>query len=482
MLEILSHQYLRRFMKSRRIEWEHIYSFGRIISKCIKTKDNYLINSEIFSKEVWISAIMISLFLNKENSIFVLSEEKIQLLRRNLIEDLKILGFHYIFENDQIIFPTHRILLTTVENLLGEYRISNINNRRIIFSGIENIKNDLKDYFRISLFKKDWFYQSNEVRTFDQNIVSTYNLLKKKFFLRKVSANNFLFLEDEEISFLSKFFLENASFSKKFSRLNKAFSKGWACWVELDKTNLEWCLYSQPIDELFEIKKFLIKNNFVFLSAMRRDNFFEKYLKDQNIIIDLVVNFKSNFKEKDILIYVPPKQLLPNNPSFNKTIIEQCLRIILFRKGLILILCDDTYLKINLATELASKYGKKVFLETIPLINNGILCSSYSWWIKNSTLIDNPEKIIITLLPLPNILDPINEITVSYNKKLSKDWFRDFLLPETIEKLEKSVSPLRRSSGTLIILDGRVHKRQWGRLILESIQPSKIINYMMPFN
>ena len=78
--------------------------------------------------------------------------------------------------------------------------------------------------------------------------------------------------------------------------------------------------------------------------------------------------------------------------------------------------------------------------------------------------------------------EPINNITVSHNKKLSKDWFREFLLPQAIEKLERSISPLRKNSGKLIFLDGRAKKRKWGRLILQSIQPSKQINYMLPFD
>ena len=36
MLEILSHQYLKNFLRDQSINWEHIYSFGRIISKCFK--------------------------------------------------------------------------------------------------------------------------------------------------------------------------------------------------------------------------------------------------------------------------------------------------------------------------------------------------------------------------------------------------------------------------------------------------------------
>ena len=62
MLEILSHQYLKRFVRSHRTDWDHIYSFGRIISKCLQANETYLINSEIFSTNNWLSALLISLF------------------------------------------------------------------------------------------------------------------------------------------------------------------------------------------------------------------------------------------------------------------------------------------------------------------------------------------------------------------------------------------------------------------------------------
>ena len=76
MLEILSHQYLKNFLRDQSISWEHIYSFGRIISKCIENDSTYLINSEIFSSYDWLPPILISLFLKEEDSTFVLSKEK----------------------------------------------------------------------------------------------------------------------------------------------------------------------------------------------------------------------------------------------------------------------------------------------------------------------------------------------------------------------------------------------------------------------
>ena len=482
MLEILSHQYLKRLMKSHKIDWEHVYSFGRIFSQCIETNETYLINSEIFSNQEWLFAVLITLFLNEENSTFILSKKRIQFLKNNQLEQLKTLGFNYSFENNQIIFSNHRVFLTTLDNLLKDYQSSFFDNHRIIFSGIEDVKKKLKYHFRISLCKNDWFYKFNKSSNISQNIVEKYNFFKKKFFLKKFLGKSHLLLDEKELNSISIFFYENSSFSDKFLSVSDALSRGWACWVELDYENLEWTFYLEPIDELYEIREFLTNNKFAFLSALRKDNFFQKYLKKQNLDIDVVINFKSNFNEKTISLYLPPKQILPNNPRFENVILDKCRKLMIFRRGLTVVLSDDCDLKTTLATELASQHGKNVLLETIPALNNEILCASYSWWIENSYLMQPPERIIIPLLPIPNMSEPINEITVSYIKKLSRDWFRDFLLPEAILKLERSISPLRRNAGKLIVLDGRANKRKWGRSLMKSIQPSKQIKYMLPFD
>ncbi|MBO8219903.1 DNA helicase [Prochlorococcus marinus] len=482
MLEILSHQYLKNFLRDQSINWEQIYSFGRIISKCIENDSTYLINSEIFSSHDWLPPILISLFLKEEDSTFILSKEKIQFLSKFQIDSLKNLGFNFILKNNQLIFANHHVRLITIQDLLNDPNSLNLRNHRIVYSGIEDIKQDLKNHFRISLLRKDWTKNSKEFELINRKFIKLYDSLKKKFFMRKILGNSYINLDEKEISFFSNFFHQNSFFSDKFSSVNKALSQGWACWVQLNETNLDWNLYLQPIDELSQIKAFFSNNKFVFLSALRKDNFFQIYLKKHSLDLDLVINFKSNFEEKKISLYIPSKQLLPNNPLFTNSILDKCKKLILFRKGLTLVLSDDIFLKTNLATELASTYGKRVLLETIPSRNNEILCSSYDWWIMNSDLIQIPELIIIPLLPIPNMSEPINAITVSHNKKLSQDWFRDFFLPQARIKLERAIAPLRRNSGKLIILDGRANKRNWGRLLLQNIQPSKQINYVLPFD
>ena len=89
MLAILSHQYLKNFSRDQSINWKHVYSFGRIIAKCIKDDSTYLINSEIFYGYDWLPPILISLFLKEEDSTFILSKEKIQFISQFQIDSLK---------------------------------------------------------------------------------------------------------------------------------------------------------------------------------------------------------------------------------------------------------------------------------------------------------------------------------------------------------------------------------------------------------
>ena len=80
------------------------------------------------------------------------------------------------------------------------------------------------------------------------------------------------------------------------------------------------------------------------------------------------------------------------------------------------------------------------------------------------------------------MVEPINQETVSFLRNQSQNWFREFMFPEAFHSIDQAISPLRRNSGKLIILDGRISNRKWGRDLLEMIQPQKAISYMYPFD
>ena len=154
MLEILSHQYLKNYLRDQSISWENIYSFGRIISKCIENDSTYLINSEIFSSYDWLAPILISLFLKEEDSTFILSREKIQFINQCQIDLFRNLGFNFILKNDQLIFANHHVQLITIQNFLNDPNSRNLRNHRIVYSGIEDIKQDLKNHLGFLYLKR----------------------------------------------------------------------------------------------------------------------------------------------------------------------------------------------------------------------------------------------------------------------------------------------------------------------------------------
>ena len=107
-------------------------------------------------------------------------------------------------KNDQFIFANHHVHLITIQNFLNDPNSRNLRNHRIVYSGIEDIKQDLKNHFRISLFKQDWTKNFKEFELINQKFIKVYDSLKKKLTLNFIRINlktklnqlrkNFLFL------------------------------------------------------------------------------------------------------------------------------------------------------------------------------------------------------------------------------------------------------------------------------------------------
>ncbi len=484
MLEIESHRYLKQFVRENELDWKHVFAFGRLLSRSLRKKDNYLINSEIFKTNKWMPALLISLFLNPKDTICIMTEKNFNYVLLSYLSGIQKLGFDFTKINNELIFKTHKIIFISYHEFIHrKFNISNSQKQSFIFTDAENLKNNLKEASRLLLIKSDWFNATALDFESQDELKRTYDILKKKFFLKFISNQNKIFLDKNDIKTLKYIFTKYSHLSKQFSNIKLALLADWACWVVLDNDKFEWALKIEPINPISIIKPLSKANHFVFLSSLREDHFLEKYLNTADLKISLKVTFKSDFPEQDILIYIPTRQLLPNNPLFTQSTFDKCNKIFLLSKGITIILFNEINLKNDIATKLASIYGRKVLLEKIPNIESKrlIICSSFDWWIHNLHLIKIPDQIIIPLLPIPDMSEPVNQITASFNKKLSQDWFRDFMIPDTFEKLDKSVAPLRVNSGKLFFLDGRVNYRKWGRDLIEMIHPSKYIQQLIPF-
>jgi len=160
MLEIESHQYLKKYVSKNQVEWNHLFSFGKILSKSLRKKDNCLINSEIFKTDKWMPAVLISLFLNRRDTIFIISKENFKSMTLTCLSEIKKLGFDFVKVNNELIFKNYKIIFISYEDFIKKkFNISYLKQQSFIFTDAENLKNNLKSASRLSLCKSLYFMQ-----------------------------------------------------------------------------------------------------------------------------------------------------------------------------------------------------------------------------------------------------------------------------------------------------------------------------------
>lgn len=58
-------------------------------------------------------------------------------------------------------------------------------------------------------------------------------------------------------------------------------------------------------------------------------------------------------------------------------------------------------------------------------------------------------------------------------KQEGRDWFREYLLPVALGRLQRGVNPVRRTKGLVALLDNRVSWRSYGAVLLEGLAPAR---------
>ena len=84
------------------------------------------------------------------------------------------------------------------------------------------------------------------------------------------------------------------------------------------------------------------------------------------------------------------------------------------------------------------------------------------------------------MIPLGSLEEPLVSARVASLKRQGRDWFRELLLPETLELFPQALMPVRRNSGRIAILDGRIHARSWGEHVLKAIEPWMPLHRLLP--
>jgi ATP-dependent DNA helicase DinG len=153
---------------------------------------------------------------------------------------------------------------------------------------------------------------------------------------------------------------------------------------------------------------------------------------------------------------------------------------VLGQAGLSVVLLDDEGLRHGLTSALAAEFGSRVGHECGSQESNGVLCCRWSWWLEHQGSLPLPSQVVVGLLPIASLEDPLTAARVARLRQQGRDWFRELLLPDALNRLQLGVASLRRGGGRLAVLDGRLRGRSWGRQVFAALEPWVQLTRLLP--
>ena len=146
-----------------------------------------------------------------------------------------------------------------------------------------------------------------------------------------------------------------------------------------------------------------------------------------------------------------------------------------------IVLVDDDGLRHWLTSALAAEFGRRVDHEQTAPESNGVICCRWHWWLERHGSLPGAIQLLVGPLPISSMEDPLTAARVGALRRQGRDWFRELLLPEALERLQRGVEPLRdQGFGRLALLDGRIRGRSWGQRVLEALDPWQPLEQLRP--
>ncbi|GAB4213773.1 MAG: helicase C-terminal domain-containing protein [Synechococcales cyanobacterium] len=181
--------------------------------------------------------------------------------------------------------------------------------------------------------------------------------------------------------------------------------------------------------------------------------------------------------DRELSVWIPSPMPAPNTPQFQPALIDQVRYLVSLSWARVVILLSDQPLLHQLGVTLAAEWGSRVGMNcslsptTAPSSAPRIMVASWDDWLAHGGTQPAPDLVVVGTLPFPSMGDPLVNARVEYRKRQQQDWFREYLLPIAITRLQQSLASVRRRHGTLALLDSRVLTRSYGSHFLAMLHP-----------
>ncbi len=115
-------------------------------------------------------------------------------------------------------------------------------------------------------------------------------------------------------------------------------------------------------------------------------------------------------------------------------------------------------------------------VKTFRATEGAVLFGLRSFWEGVDIAGEALSLVVIDKLPFDPPDDPVHEARVQRMRERGEDWFNSFVLPQAVLRLKQGLGRLLRTHedrGVMAILDTRLHKKGYGRRVLDALPPAR---------
>ena len=467
MLEAQAHQQLKALLRLEgETRWPHHLTLSRLLARSLRRADHTLVRLAPGIDPSWLLGLVVPLALCEQPLALVVSPQLRQRLLQVELPRLEAVGLRLPCWEGPNAPASARLWLLQHAELVQAWRQGALGERQLVVPELEQLRPCLRQALGVVIDTGHWEQLRRSLPGASASLLELHERLSRRLLSRPCGPLQQLPISPEQEAPLRQLLAALGPLPDPWPRWLAGAGDGWTSWASINSTLLQWQWHRQPLDPLAVMDGLLRGRGVVLLGQIGAGVAVGGGFSPQ-----VELSLADPPLQDPLPLYAPSGQALPNAPHYGTHLLDQSRRLVLGQAGLTVVLLDDDGLRRGLASGLAAEFGSRVGHECTAPESNGVICCSWGWWLEHQQRLPLPDQLVVATLPIASLEDPLTAARVAALRLQGRDWFRELLLPEALERLQLAVAGLRRQGGRLAVLDGRIKRRGWGRQVLEALEP-----------
>jgi ATP-dependent DNA helicase DinG len=491
MLEASAHQQLKALLQREGApRWPHHLTLSRLVARSLRRSDHTLVRLAPGTDPSWWISLLVPLALSEAPLALVVGDALRQRLLQVEWPRLRSAGLALPCWEGPAAPASARVWMLDHRELVAAWREGQLGTRQLVIPEAENLERDLRAAMAVVVGPTDWDALRRAQPAAEQSLLALHQRLGRRVLGHPRHPHQLVPLAPEEEAPLRHLLHLLDPLPDPWPRWLAAGGSGWSSWARVDPALLHWQLHRQPLEPLRELSGLLEGRGAVLAGELATGRAAETRPGEGpspgapaalGLVPRVVVDLGDPPLADPLPLYAPLRQPLPNSPHFGEHLLDQGRRLVLGQAGLTVVLLDDGTLRRRLASGLAAEFGSRVSHQSTAPESNGVICCSWNWWLEHQARLPLPAQVVVGLLPIASLEDPLTAARVAELRRHGRDWFRELLLPDALNRLQRGLAGLRRrGGGRLAVLDGRLRGRSWGRQVFTALEPWVQLSRLLP--